>query len=284
MESASSLSAAASKSRRGWYGLGSIASTSIPNTESSRLGVKGSRWPRETTGAPPATGAPDGAPPRGAHLRDADLRDADLRGAFLRGADLRGADLTGAVLTGAFLRGADLRGADLRDAVLRDADLGADLRDAVLRDADLTGAVITGAFLRGADLTRAVLRDAVLRDADLTGADLRDAREDFRKILAAAPAEVAGLLLAVNEGRIDGGCYEGECCCLIGTIANMRGVDYRDLAKSSVELEPDMSRPAEVLFLAISRGHKPETNSVAKIVRDWIVEWQAEQASAGASS
>ena len=175
-------------------------------------------------------------------------------------ADLRGADLRGAVLTGAVLTRAVLRDAVLRDAFLR----GADLRDAFLRGADL----------RGADL----------RDAVLTGADLRDAREDFRKILAAAPAEVAGLLLAVNEGRIDGGCYEGECCCLIGTIANMRGVDYRDLAKSSVELEPDMSRPAEVLFLAISRGHKPETNSVAKIVRDWIVEWQAEQASAGASS
>ena len=214
---------------------------------------------------------------------------ADLRGADLRGAVLTGAVLTRAVFRDAVLRGADLRDAflraDLRGAVLTGADLrGADLRDAVLRDADLTGAVITGAFLRSADLTRAVLRDAVLRDADLTGADLRDAREDFRKILAAAPAEVAGLLLAVNEGRIDGGCYEGECCCLIGTIANMRGVDYRDLAKSSVELEPDMSRPAEVLFLAISRGHKPETNSVAKIVRDWIVEWQAEQASAGASS
>ncbi len=85
----------------------------------------------------------------------------------------------------------------------------------------------------------------------------------------AAPAEVSGLLAALREGRINGSTYEGECACLVGTIAKVRGCKYRDLAG----IRPDPERPAERWFLAIERGDTPERSQVAKITEGWIVEW-----------
>ena len=146
------------------------------------------------------------------------------------------------------------------------------LHAAIASGAVLTGAVLTGADLTGADLTGAVLSGADLSGADLRRAVLTDAKEDLFKILNAAPNEVPGLLAAINEGRIDGSVYEGECACLIGTIANVRdaGCTYKTLGEG---LEPDSSRPAETLFLAISPGHTPALNPVAKIVAEWVGEW-----------
>ena len=207
-----------------------------------------------------------GADLRGAVLSDADLRGADLRGADLRGADLRRADLRRADLSDADLRGADLSRADLSRAVLRDADLsGADLRDAVLRDADLSGAVLRDADLSGADLSRADLRGAVLRDADL-----RAFKADLWLTLAQSQAEIPGLVAALQEGRIDGSCYSGACACLVGTIANVRGVPVSTLDRGA-------SRPAEQWFAMIRPGDKPGDDTgggfAAKQALDWTLEY-----------
>jgi hypothetical protein len=211
---------------------------------------------------------------RGADLTDAVLTDADLTGAVLRGADLTDADLTGAVLRGAVLRGAVLAGADLRGADLRGADLrGADLRGADLRGADLTDAVLTGAVLAGADLRGAVLTDADLTGAVLTDADLTPIRDDVWSILDAAPAEVPALLEALRAGRFDGSHYEGECACLVGTLANARKCDYESIPG----LEPDSNRPAERWALAIRKGHTPDNNPVAAITAKWVEEWMAKR-------
>jgi hypothetical protein len=179
-------------------------------------------------------------------LRDAVVAHADLGGADLRDADLRDADLRDAYLGGAYLGGADLRDADLRDADLRDAYLG--------------GAYLGGAYLGG----------AYLRDADLGGADLRTIKRDLHKVLSSAPREVPGLRLALVEGRVDGSTYTGDCACLVGTIANVRGVAVATLPR-------DSSRPAERWFLAIGRGATPETNPVSAITLGWIDEWLAKR-------
>ena len=188
-----------------------------------------------------------------AALEQAVASGANLRGANLRGANLRGADLRGADLTGADLRGANLRGANLDDAHLR----GADLRGAYLEDANLTGANLTGANLE----------DAYLEDAHL--APIRD---DLFEVLAAAPHEVGGLRQALAEGRINGTAYEGECACLVGTIANLQHCHYRAIPG----VRPDSSRPIERLFLAIRPGDTPENHPVATIVAEWIDAWRAE--------
>jgi hypothetical protein len=48
--------------------------------------------------------------------------------------------------------------------------------------------------------------------------------------------------------------YEGKCACLVGTIANVRGVPYKQLG----DLEPDASRPAERWFMPIKKGDVPD--------------------------
>jgi uncharacterized protein YjbI with pentapeptide repeats len=182
----------------------------------------------------------------------ADLCDANLRGADLRGADLRGADLCDADLRGADLRGADLGGADLRGANLG----GADLRGADLCDADLGGADLRGANLRG---------------ANLRGANLREFRDDLWAVLSAAPKEVSGLRAAIAEGRIDGSTYSGECACLVGTIANIRGVNENALGI----LKPNSSRPIETFFMAIKKGDMPDTNQASALALEWTDMWLA---------
>jgi len=117
----------------------------------------------------------------------------------------------------------------------------------------LEAAVKSGAYLSGANL-----RDANLSGANLSGANLKQIEADLFEILNAAPNEVAGLLVALRQGRIDGAAHEGECSCLVGTIANLCNWYY-----------------AEIWFLAIKKGDTPETSQVAKITEEWILRWQA---------
>jgi hypothetical protein len=174
----------------------------------------------------------------------------------------------------------------LRDAVLNaiaagarlvNADLaGADLTDADLTDADLSGADLARADLAGADLARADLAGADLTDANLSGANLAHAdlaaiRADLFAVLDKVPNELPGLLAALREGRINGSVYSGECACLIGTIANVRGCTHDALPG----LVPNSNRAAERWFLAIGVGHTPKNHPVAKITETWIEEWAA---------
>jgi len=193
----------------------------------------------------------------GANLRGANLRGADLGGADLGGADLRGANLRGANLCGADLGGANLGGADLR---------GADLRGANLCGADLGGANLGGADLRGADL----------RGADLRGANLQPIRDDLWAVLSSAPAEVPALLEALRSGRVNGSTYEGECACLVGTIANAHGCAYDALPT----LKPNAGRPAERFFLGINTGDTPATNQFSKLAEEWIMAWHTRMVAA----
>ena len=177
---------------------------------------------------------------------DADLRNANLRNTDLRNANLRNTDLREANLRDANLRDADLWGANLRDANLE----AADLRNANLRGANLRNTDFRDANLRNTDFRNANLRDANLRGAHLEEADLSSIKRDLFEVLSAAPEEVPGLLTAMQAGRVDGYVYVGECACLVGTIANLRGVAFEDI----LELRPDAHRPIERLFFAIRKG------------------------------
>ena len=216
---------------------------------------------------------------RGANLSGVDLSGVDLTGANLRGVDLRGADLrwvnlsgvdlSGAKLTGANLRGVDLRGVNLRGVNLRGVDLsGVDLSGVVL-----TGVDLRGVNLRGVNLSGANLRWVDLTGADLSGANLRGAKEDFFAVLAVVPDEVQYLRTALLEGRVNGSAYQGECACLVGTIANARHCAYDQIP----ELPPNSPRPAERFFLGIAKGHTPENSPLCKIAVEWIDEFIAKQ-------
>ena len=144
----------------------------------------------------------------------------------------------------------------------------ATVMDANLTRADLTRANLTRANLMDANLTRADLTGADLTGANLTDANLTRAKNDFWSILLRTPQEVAGLRLALIDGRVDGSTYKGACACLVGTIANLRGLQYRDIG-----VKPDSNRPAERWFLGIRKGDTPETNQISKITVEWLDEF-----------
>jgi hypothetical protein len=187
--------------------------------------------------------------------------------------------------TGATLYSADV--ATLREALERAVKSGANLRGANLAGANLRGANLDGANLDGANLRGANLRGANLAGANLRGANLDGARnvdprfdymkpvrEDIRKVLDAAPNEVERLLAKLWAGEVDGSVYEGACCCLVGTIAKLRGCKYNEIPG----ITPDVGRPAERWFLRISKGSTPLTNPSAAYAAAVIAQWQHERA------
>ncbi|WP_279612665.1 pentapeptide repeat-containing protein [Burkholderia sp. BCC1047] len=158
------------------------------------------------------------------------------------------------------------QGTYLRGAYLRDADLsGTYLRGTYLRGANLSDADLSGANLRGANLS-----DADLSGANLSGADLLPIKADFIEVISQAPCEVPALIDALKSGRVDGSTYSGECACLIGTIANARGID---VDSTELGIPKDSARPVERFFMAIRKGDTPETNDAAKLALEWAETW-----------
>ena len=222
-----------------------------------------------------------GADLSGADLSGADLSGADLSWADLSGADLSGADLSRAYLSRADLSWADLSGADLSGADLSRADLSrADLSRANLSRADLSRADLSGAYLSGADLSRADLSRADLSRANLSGADLSGAdlsEEALRPFKAdlwltltelAGPREAQDLIAKLKAGAVNGATYGGEnqCACLVGTIANAKGVSYTSLSHNA-------DRPAERWFMSIKTGDKPGDDSAGGFAAAKALEW-----------
>jgi uncharacterized protein YjbI with pentapeptide repeats len=189
-------------------------------------------------------------------MESVSLKEA-LEEAVLAGIDLSYAKLNRAELNGAKLNGAKLNGAKLN---------GAELNGAKLNGAKLNGAELNGAKLNGAKLNRAELNRAELNRAELNGA-----KADLYMTLVAAIPELPGLKKALMEGRINGSQYEGDCACLVGTIANIRHEDYATLKG----ITADSSRPSERIFLAIKKGDTPENNPIAKIILGWIEEFES---------
>ena len=108
-----------------------------------------------------------------------------------------------------------------------------------------------------------------LRGSDLRDANLRAIRDDFWAVLSSAPREVPGLIAALKKGRVNGSTYQGECSCLVGTLANVRGCSYNQIPS----LKPNAYRPAEKWFLGIRQGHTPENNTFSKLAVEWAEEW-----------
>ena len=169
---------------------------------------------------------------------------------------------TGAVI---FARECETLRQCVEEAVLS----GSDLRGSNLRDSDLRDSNLSGSNLRDSDLSGSDLRDSDLRDSNLSGSDLRPIRDDIWAVLSSSPSEVSALRDAVASGKISGSTYEGECACLVGTLANARGCSHTSIPG----LSPNSSRPAERFFMAIKVGDTPETSQFSALALEWIDEW-----------
>jgi hypothetical protein len=125
------------------------------------------------------------------------------------------------------------------------------------------------------DLREAVIR-LVNQGVDLYEANLTPIRNDFYAVLSETPAEVASLIEALAAGRVNGSTYsDGECGCLVGTLAIAAGANAKDADDCSAVhgLKGDSDRPIERFFMAIKKGDTPETNQFAKLAHGWAVEW-----------
>ncbi len=201
----------------------------------------------------------------GANLDGANLYGANLYGANLYGANLDGANLYGANLSRANLYGANLYGANLDGANLSRANLyGANLFRANLFRANLDGANRDGANLYGANLSR-----ANLDGANIQNQTFRNVQVDFENVLLLAPLELPALRQAIVDGRINGSVYEGECACLVGTIANIKGCNYQAIEG----LQPNATRPAEWFFGFIKEGDTPDSSQFSALVLKWLDEF-----------
>lgn len=176
------------------------------------------------------------------------------------------------------LRQADLTGADLTDFFLVGMDFsGLDLTEADFTRSNLSSVNFQDSKLHGARFTRAKLLHANLDGANLSLADLYDIKKDVFRVLQAATAcsqtvdELVGLKAAIDEGRVSGTLYEGECCCLVGTLARGLGVHFRQIPG----IYPSLSNPAETFFFGIKVGDTPETSQLSEIASDWVREYIA---------
>lgn len=109
--------------------------------------------------------------------------------------------------------------------------------------------------------------DATFGDRGYT---LAEVKADFFDVLSRAIPEIKGLRYHIVQGLIDGDLYSGPCACLKGTIAKVRGCNYKELG---IECSPYL--PAEELFLLIKPGHTPENNEYSALAVQWIDEFVA---------
>jgi len=161
------------------------------------------------------------------------------------------------------------------NVMLYRAHVGEDVR---IVDADVGGDVwLPGADI-GGDVLRAgatVIGDVWLSDATVIGGStLSEIEADQATILDLAPDEVPALRAALVAGQVDGSCYEGDCCCLVGTLT----------AAGAVDLPRDSRRPAERYYQMIAPGHGCDRNDAARLAVEWIDRWTAQRAAEGGAS
>ena len=129
---------------------------------------------------------------------------------------------------------------------------------------------VVEANLRGANLYEANLYEANLRGANLREANLWQLPRDFinqcsRDILSIfnyLSKEVKFLKEKLVEGEIDGSQYQGDCACLIGTLANGDG-GIEKVCQAIPFYEKGTHNFGEMWFLNIREGDTPENNQFA---------------------
>lgn len=126
-----------------------------------------------------------------------------------------------------------------------------------------TGNVFFGFETEGNTISKTV-KAAIEARANLIGADLIVIKNDLWRVLIENKNEVEGLLKSLEDGKINGSQYSGECSCLKGTLAKCKGF----ATPKAAGLVENIKEPAEKWFLQIHEGHTPETPLQQKSLRN----------------
>lgn len=130
---------------------------------------------------------------------------------------------------------------------------------------------VEAAVKAGVNLSGASLIDASLLGANLSGANLsllpdsyiNDCSQNILFILLSARQEVSFLKDKLLKGDIDGTQYEGECCCLIGSLAKGSSQSVDQVCSTIPFYKKGIHNPGESWFLNIRKGDTPENNQFA---------------------
>jgi hypothetical protein len=156
--------------------------------------------------------------------------------------------------------------------VQKAVESSADLSSANLRSADLSSADLSSANLRSADLSSADLRSANLRSADLSEIPYNHLPEfwvdlcsrDILFVLEHLKAEVPFLKKKLISGEVNGSQYDGDCACLIGSLANAKDEAASKVCNVIPYYSLDSNNPGEQWFLNIHEGDTPQDNVFSK--------------------
>jgi hypothetical protein len=86
---------------------------------------------------------------------------------------------------------------------------------------------------------------------------------DILFILNCLKSEVPALKEKLLAGEVDGTQYEGECACLVGSLAKTKG-SVDKVCAAIPFYEKGTHNMGETFFLNIHEGDKPETNWFSK--------------------
>jgi hypothetical protein len=111
---------------------------------------------------------------------------------------------------------------------------------------------------------------ANIQGANLEGANLTVIKNDLFIVLLHSVNEIKYLKQNLINGEIDGSTYDGDCCCLSGTLCKNSNNEKLDLILS----QRDSLRPIERFFLGIKIGDNPENSQFSKLALDWINEFE----------
>ena len=146
---------------------------------------------------------------------------------------------------------------------------GSTFNRATFYGATFYGATFYGATFYGATFYGATFYGATFYGATFDEKTLRNFKHDFWGVLIRYKNEVPALIEHIKNGKINGSCYSGECCCLMGTFAKIKNLNIED-NQFSIK---DASSPAEQWFTMIKPGDTPENNYASKMALKWIEEF-----------
>lgn len=135
--------------------------------------------------------------------------------------------------------------------------------------ANLEWADLEGANLEGANLQGVIFRGV----ENLPDSLVNYFKKDLRYVLTYTKSEIPYLKEKLEKGEVDGTQYEGECACLIGSLANAKKEYHEKFVFCIPDYELGLHNPSEQLFYQIRKGDTPDNNQFAKIAMEVIEEF-----------